>query len=71
MKRAEWDEVRERFAFVRELKALGHTAEEIEKVIGKQFNPGEGTSLPLGVSTDELASSSSSSDEPTDEEDKS
>jgi hypothetical protein len=71
MKRTEWDEVCERFAFVRELKALGHTAEEIEKVLGKQFNQPEGSSQPVAVSSDESDGSFSSSDHSSEEEDKS
>jgi hypothetical protein len=61
MKRAEMDEVRERFAFVRELRGLGHTDEEIEKFIGDQFTAVEGPSQAWDETSDTSVDASSSS----------
>ena len=38
------EEVRARIGFMKELKELGHSTEEIEKFLGEQFARGEGSS---------------------------
>ncbi|KAA1066683.1 hypothetical protein PGT21_022020 [Puccinia graminis f. sp. tritici] len=61
MKRAEMDEVRERFAFVRELRGLGHMDQEIEKFIGEQFKSADGPGQAWADSSDTSVDDSCSS----------
>ena len=61
IRQAEMEEVRTRIMFMKELKELGHSNEEIERFMAEQFVRGEGpSSLPTQNREDEAVVSDDS-----------